>query len=370
MYFSQVASFGCCPWLLIKVIQLFLNVITEEMRWASSIRKCRFGCGQALLPWKSMEIKINMFVFCSFNFFNKWIFQNYCMCKWDWLSLEWFSYLFAESVAKGFGLLPAVNQVLFLRTWTLCACLPEPHLRASSELSRTSSTTIIIAPVVAVMFAASQESSRTFYQHSEASRTPFSWSWHLKEKGTRRIWICLGREFSPLDLAFSQPIVPTLLVIFSNKLCLYLSPTSSSLAWAMPTNQSSPWNVGNPQHCSNAEKITTTSKPPKVPYSQASIELARSKEQAKPLACTAASVSPSRLMTVNPSMLRVWEKKTTEGQFTTVPHVSSNMPQQLNGIQILKPILTTGLSETNMVTRDGAPSSIQKKECQVGLLAS
>lgn len=142
----------------------------------------------------------------------------------------------------------------------------------------------------------------------------------------------------------------------------------------MPTNQSSPWNVGNPRRCSNAEKITTTSKTPKVPYSQASIELARSKEQAKPLACnTASSVFPSKLLTVNPPMISIWEKgekKTTEGQFTTVPHVSSNMPQQLNGIQILKPIPATGLSETNMVTRDSAPSPIQKKECQVGLLAS
>lgn len=142
----------------------------------------------------------------------------------------------------------------------------------------------------------------------------------------------------------------------------------------MPTNQSSPWNVGNPRHYSNAEKITTTSKTPKVPYGQASIELARSKEQAKPLSCDAASsVSPSRLMTVNPPILSIWEKgekNTTEGHFTTVLHVSSNMPQQLNGIQILKPILATGLSETNMVTRISTPSSIQKKECQVGLLAS
>lgn len=76
---------------------------------------------------------------------------------------------------------------------------------------------------------------------------------------------------------------------------------------------------------------------------------------------------------MNPSMLSIWEKgekKTTEGQLTTVLHVSSNMPQQLNGIQILKPILATGLSETNMVTRESAPSSIQKKECQVGLQAS
>lgn len=140
----------------------------------------------------------------------------------------------------------------------------------------------------------------------------------------------------------------------------------------MPTNQSSPWNVGNPGRCSSAEKITTTTKTPKVPY-QASIELARSKEQAKPLACNAASsVSPSRLMTVNPPVLSVWEKRekrTTEGWFTTVPHVPSNMPQ-LNGIQILKPALATGRSETHTDARASTPSSIQKKECLVGLLAS
>lgn len=127
----------------------------------------------------------------------------------------------------------------------------------------------------------------------------------------------------------------------------------------MPTNQSSPWNGGNPRHGSNAEKTTTTTT---VPYSQASIELAKSKEQAKAPACNAASTVP---------VLSVWEKgdkKTTECQFTTVPHVSSNMPQQLNGIQIPKPILSRGLSETNMVTMDSAPSSVQKKECQVGLI--
>lgn len=78
-------------------------------------------------------------------------------------------------------------------------------------------------------------------------------------------------------------------------------------------------------------------------------------------------------MTVNPHMLSIWErgeKKTAEGQLTTVPHVSSNMPQQLNGFPLLKPILATGQSETNSVTRDSAPSSIQKKECQVGLLTA
>lgn len=139
----------------------------------------------------------------------------------------------------------------------------------------------------------------------------------------------------------------------------------------MPTNQSSPWNGGNPRHCSNSEKTITTTTSPKVPYSQASIELARSKEQAKALGCNAASsVSPSRLMTANPHVLSLWErgdKKTTEHQLTTVPHVSSNMPQQLNGIQIPKPILATGLGETNMVTWDIAPSSVQKKDSQVGL---
>lgn len=78
-------------------------------------------------------------------------------------------------------------------------------------------------------------------------------------------------------------------------------------------------------------------------------------------------------MTVNPHMLSIWERgetKTAEGQFTTVPRLSSNMPQQLNGFPILKPRLPMGQSEANAVTRDGAPSSIQKKECQVGLLTA
>lgn len=38
--------------LLIRVITLLLNVINEEIPWASSIRKFRVSCGQALLPWE------------------------------------------------------------------------------------------------------------------------------------------------------------------------------------------------------------------------------------------------------------------------------------------------------------------------------
>lgn len=139
----------------------------------------------------------------------------------------------------------------------------------------------------------------------------------------------------------------------------------------MPTNQSSPWNGGNPRHCSNVDKTTTTmTTTPKVPYNQASIELARSKEQAKAPACNAASTVPlSRLTTVAPPVFSVWEKgdkKTAECQITTVPHISSNMPQQLNGIQIPKPILATGPSETDMLTVDSA--LFIQKDCQVGLI--
>lgn len=109
---------------------------------------------------------------------------------------------------------------------------------------------------------------------------------------------------------------------------------------------------------------------PKVPYNQASIELVRSKEQAKSPACNAASTVPlSRLTTVAPPVFSLWEKgdkKTAECQITTVPHVSSNMPQQLNGIQIPKPVLATVPSETNMVTMDSA--LFIQKDCQVGLL--
>lgn len=302
---------------------------------------------------------------CNFLDLSEWF--RITMCKWDWL----FSvFLFAESWVRGFGLLPAVNQVLSLRTWT-CAYLLEPLLWAShisSELSRTNSTNII-APLVAVMFAVSQKSSRhlsIFYQRFEASRTVLRWSWHLKEKGTKPAVDLSGKRILPFDFGIftANCFNPACCLFFSNEL------SSSSLVWEMPTNQSSPWNVGNPRCCSNAEKFSTTSKTSKVPYSQASIELARSKEQAKAPACNAASsVSQLRLMTVNPPMLSR-EKKTAEGPFTTVRHVCSNMPQQLNGIQILKPILVTGLSENNIVTRMSAPSSIQKTECQVGLLAS
>lgn len=141
----------------------------------------------------------------------------------------------------------------------------------------------------------------------------------------------------------------------------------------MPTNQSFPWNGGNPRHCSNAEQTTTAATTtPKVPYGHTSIELARSREQANPLAFNAASsVPPPRLMTVAPPVLSVWEngdKKSAECQFPTLPHVSPNVPQQLHGIQIPKPILATGQSESNMITRDSVPSSMQKKDCQVGLI--
>lgn len=140
----------------------------------------------------------------------------------------------------------------------------------------------------------------------------------------------------------------------------------------MPTNQSSPWNVGHPGHCSSAEKIAAT-KTSKVPYSQASIQLARSKEQAQPLAGDAASsASPSRPMAVKPPVRSVWErgeKKTAEGCSTAVPHVSSNMPP-LNGTQLLKPVLAAGLNEAKMDARASAPSPVQPKESLVGSLAS
>lgn len=246
------------------------------------------------------------------------------------------------------------------------ACLPPRASHPASELNWRHSTPATIAPVVAVMFAVSQDPSGVFHQQSVVSRTAFIRSWHLKgtaiEEGRG-----LGRESSPLDLAFSQLIVPSLHVISSKELCL--SP--SSLAWEMPTNQSSPWNGGSPRHCSNVDKTTTMTTAPKVPYNQPSIELARSKAQAKAPACNAASTVPlSRLTTVAPPVFSVWEKgdkKTAECQITTVPHVSSNMPQQLNGIQIPKPILATGPSETNMATMDSA--LFIQKDCQVGLIS-
>lgn len=65
-------------------------------------------------------------------------------------------------------------------------CLPASP-RAShpaSELTGTRSTPAATAPVVAVMFAVSQDPSGMFYRQSVVSRTAFIWSWHLKGTAT------------------------------------------------------------------------------------------------------------------------------------------------------------------------------------------
>lgn len=173
----------------------FLHKCRE--RFSICIHESKQKKKQYLKSYMPLYIKISS----SFIFY-KWIFQNYCMCKWDSVSLKWFSHLFAGSVVKGFGLLPAANQGLSFRTRTLCAwASPESFSPFIGTEQNKFSPTVIIAPVVAAMFAVSQESSRTFYQHSEESRTAFSRSWCLKDKGTKadldlsRKWIipfCFG----------------------------------------------------------------------------------------------------------------------------------------------------------------------------------
>lgn len=151
----------------------------------------------------------------------------------------------------------------------------------------------------------------------------------------------------------------------------------------MPTNQSSPWSGGNLRTCSNVDSPTTTTSASthpktvvatKVPFSQTSLELSRRKDQAKPFASNdASSASPLRQTVGAPPVVSLWEngdgnKTNTQSQFTAVPHLSSNMPQQLNGIQSPKQILATGLKQAGSILLEtSAPSSIPKKECQIGL---
>ncbi len=152
----------------------------------------------------------------------------------------------------------------------------------------------------------------------------------------------------------------------------------------MPTNQSSPWGGGKLRACSNTDSPTTTTSvsthaktvvATKVPFSQTSLELSRRKDQAKPLSSNvASSASPLRQTTVAPSVASVWEngdgnKTNTQSQFTAVPDGSPNLPQQHNGIQSPHQVLATGLKQAgSSLTGTSAPSSIPKKECQIGSL--
>ncbi|KAM7380161.1 hypothetical protein PAMP_003474 [Pampus punctatissimus] len=150
----------------------------------------------------------------------------------------------------------------------------------------------------------------------------------------------------------------------------------------MPTNQSSPWGGGKPRACSNANSPTATTSvttctktlaATKVPFSQPSLELSRRKDQAKPLSSNvASSASSTRQTAVDPSVVSVWEsrnrsKTNTQSQFTTVPDGFPTLPQQINGIQGLHQLLATGQKQAHSsLTETSAPSSIPKKECQVG----
>ncbi|KAG7240434.1 hypothetical protein INR49_027005 [Caranx melampygus] len=150
----------------------------------------------------------------------------------------------------------------------------------------------------------------------------------------------------------------------------------------MPTNQSSPWGGGKLRACSNADSPATatpvsthakTVAATKVPFSQTSLELSRRKDQAKPLCShVASSASPLRQTTAVPSAASLWEnrdgrKTNNQSQFTAVPDWSPTLPQQLNGIQIPNQVLAAGLKQPgSSPSESSAPSSIPKKECQIG----
>lgn len=139
----------------------------------------------------------------------------------------------------------------------------------------------------------------------------------------------------------------------------------------MPTNQSSPWGGGKLRGCSNADSPTPTTSvtrhakaiaATKVPLNQTSLEPSRRKDQARPLSSkVSSSASPLRQTTGD------GHKTNTQSQFTAVPDGSLNLPQQLNRIQIPNQVLATGLKQAgSSLTETNAPSSIPKKECQVG----
>eukprot|EP00064_Thunnus_orientalis_P008415 superscaffoldBa00000998_g8438 len=151
----------------------------------------------------------------------------------------------------------------------------------------------------------------------------------------------------------------------------------------MPTNQSSPWGGGKLRVCSNADSPTTTTSvsthaktvaATKVPFSQPSLELSRRKDQAKPLSSNvASSASAVRQTAVAPSVVSLQEngdrsKTNTQSQFTTVPDGSPALPQQIDRIQGSHQLLSTGRKQAcSSLIETSAPSSIPKKECQVGL---
>ncbi|XP_037644936.1 tubulin polyglutamylase TTLL4 isoform X1 [Sebastes umbrosus] len=147
----------------------------------------------------------------------------------------------------------------------------------------------------------------------------------------------------------------------------------------MPTNQSSPWGGAKLRACSNADSPTTTTSvsthaktvvATKVPFSQTSLELSRRKDQAKPLSYNAASsASPLKQITsvVSRGENGVGNKTNTQSQITAVPDGSPNLPRQLNGIQNPNQVLATGLKQAiSSLTETNAPSSIPKKEFQIG----
>lgn len=137
----------------------------------------------------------------------------------------------------------------------------------------------------------------------------------------------------------------------------------------MPTNQSSPWSGGNIRTCASVDAgaLPKTAVATKVPFSQTSLEVPRRKGQAKPLASlSASSTSPLRQAAMGPPVVSLWEnrdgnKTITQSQFTVVPHVSLNTPQQLNGVQNSNQILKQAAS---IISETSALSP--KKECQFG----
>lgn len=150
----------------------------------------------------------------------------------------------------------------------------------------------------------------------------------------------------------------------------------------MPTNQSSPWDGGKPLTCSHADSptaataVSTQAKTvitTKVPFRQTSLELSRKKNQFSHLTSdVASSAFPSVQRAVAPYVVSVRENRggnttNTQSQFTAVPDMSPNPPQQVNGIQNPNQVLITGLKQAgDILTEISAPSSNSKKEHLIG----
>lgn len=140
--------------------------------------------------------------------------QIYCAFVSDWFLSEWIFFLFAESVVKGFGSLPAANQVLSLRTWAVCASLPPQELLTLRRNWPEHVQHLLLLHPWWQLCLLSVKTHQECFIGSQWSAGLHSFGADiLKERQPKRVAVCLGREPSSLDLAFSQLIVPSLPVI-------------------------------------------------------------------------------------------------------------------------------------------------------------